>query len=117
MTPDELIGRWRSDAEVLERHGDSRGAGMLRAHAAELGEVLRAWRDETLDLRQAGLESSYSYDHLRHRVADGSIPNAGRPGAPRIRRSDLPLKAGHDPDALGVDATEVAEQILGGRAG
>ncbi|HEX8726058.1 MAG TPA: hypothetical protein VF737_11785, partial [Gemmatimonadaceae bacterium] len=35
----------------------------------------------------------YSKDHLRKCVADGTIPNAGSKGRPRIRRGDLPKKA------------------------
>ena len=37
-------------------------------------------------------ESGYSADHLGRLVRDGKIPNAGRPGAPRIARSHLPRK-------------------------
>ena len=37
--------------------------------------------------------SEYSADYLGRPVRDGKIPNAGRPGAPRIALKDLPRKA------------------------
>ena len=43
--------------------------------------------------QQASAESGYSESRLRHLVAAGELQNAGKKGAPRIRRSDLPKKA------------------------
>ena len=55
----------------------------------------RRRRDETtLNLTEAARESGYSTDHLGHLVRDGKIPNAGRPGAPRIAPRHLPRKIG-----------------------
>ena len=56
------------------------------------------WRTQAKALRRYGgetpaaRESGYSADHLGRLVRDGRIPNAGRPGAPRIARSHLPRK-------------------------
>ena len=48
--------------------------------------------EATLSLVEAASESGYSADHLGRLVRDGKIPNAGRPGAPRIARKHLPRK-------------------------
>ena len=69
-----------------------RGAHILRYCAAELEEDLREHRNKKLTIQQAVEESGYSADHLRALVASGAIPQAGRRGSPRIRRSDLPTK-------------------------
>lgn len=42
--------------------------------------------------RQADRESGFSVGHLYRMVGTGQIPNAGRKGAPRIRRRDLPRR-------------------------
>ena len=61
------------------------------------------WRTQAKALRRYGgetpaaRESGYSADHLGRLVRDGRIPNAGRPGAPRIARSHLPRKAPAEP--------------------
>ncbi len=47
-----------------------------------------------LTLTEAAEESGFSADHLGRLVHDGKIPNAGRPGAPRISRRHLPRKTG-----------------------
>ena len=94
---------------------------MLRTAAltlAVLALVPAAAGAATLTLAEAALESGYSVDHLRHAVASGQIANAGRRGAPRIRRADLPKKpgapatapaGGYDPDA---DARSLAGKTL-----
>lgn len=104
MTLAELSARWRGDADRLEHWGDSRGAELLRLAAAELDAAVCAADDEELTLEEAVQESGYSERRLRELIADGTIPQAGRKGAPRIRRRDLPRRAkgraaGYDPDA------------------
>jgi hypothetical protein len=49
---------------------------------------------ERLSLEDASAESGYCADHLGRLVRDGTIPNAGEPYSPRIRRCDLPRKPG-----------------------
>ena len=112
MTPVELAARWRQDAEVCARYGDERGAGVLHRVADELDAALRATGDEALTLEAAAMESGYSRDRLRHMVADGEIPNAGRRGAPRIRRGDLPRKKSSRGDAF--DPAAAARSVLHG---
>ena len=99
----ELVQRWRADAETLEEHGATAQASVCMKHAIELDIALQEQGNEILTLTQASHLSRYSVDHLRRRVADGTIPNAGQRNAPRIRRRDCPLKAGSaDPRTLEV---------------
>jgi len=88
----DLIARWRSEAETVERCGHESTSKLIRRLAVEADEALRDDQDEPLTLAEAALESSYSTEHLRTMVAAETIPNAGEKGRPRIRRGDLPLK-------------------------
>jgi hypothetical protein len=70
------------------------GSVLLEEVLRDFDAVMRTSRDEPLNLTQAAGESGYSVDYLGRLVKRGLIPNAGRPNAPRIRRQDLPRKAG-----------------------
>lgn len=106
MSPAELLTVWRDRARELAPYSAPAAAAFTRA-AEELEASLQAMDGEALTLDQAAAESGLSKDHLRHLVARGRIPNAGRPRAPRIARRDLPRRPGHarpgpgqyDPDA------------------
>lgn len=87
-----LAERWREEAGTLRRYGDERGAHVCELHAREIEEAVRAAESEILTLEQAEQESGYSREHLRHLVAGGKVPNAGKRGSPRIRRGDLPRR-------------------------
>ena len=110
MALSELANRWRTEAELLARYGDDRGAHACRMHADELERAVREAEAEELTLAQAAAESGYSPDRLRHMVSGGVIPNAGEKGAPRIRRGDLPKKRARTPDSF--DAHDVARRIM-----
>ena len=88
-----LAKAWRTRAETIRRYGGDTQAVALEACAAELEEALRQRDDTTLTLAEAARESGYSADHLGRLVREGKIPNAGRPGVPRIALRDLPRKA------------------------
>ncbi len=77
---------------------------------------MRDGQDELLTLAQAASESGYSERRLREMIDEDSLPNAGRKGAPRIRRADLPRKPGAK--AGDFDATAEAARLVGriGRA-
>lgn len=110
MTPHELAVKWREDADVLSRYAPEL-ARIALAHADELDAALRAMDDDALDLATAARESGYSADRIRHLVASGEIPNAGRKGAPRVRRADLPRKP-RAKAAGGFDAADAARSML-----
>ena len=82
---------WRQRAEHLRDWGASgNAAGVWSKAAEELAVSLRDTDDEMLTLSQASRESGLTADHLGRLIRMGKLTNAGRPGAPRIRRSDLP---------------------------
>jgi hypothetical protein len=88
-----LAEQWRASADLYER---DQATGPLAPLYRKLAGELEAWdRDganEALTLREAAQESGLSTDHLGRLIRDGRIPNAGRHGAPRVLRSDLPRR-------------------------
>jgi hypothetical protein len=92
-TPSDLPAAWRERAELFRCHGATGQAAALEAVAGELEGALRAAAAEELTLAEASRESGYSERRLRELITEGRIPQAGRRGAPRIRRADLPRRA------------------------
>jgi hypothetical protein len=92
IMPDALPSEWRDRAQYLRDYGDSNTAKLWELAARELETALAAHGEETLTLVQAAKLSGFTADHLSASIKKGRIPNAGRDGAPRIRRSDLPMK-------------------------
>jgi hypothetical protein len=95
----ELFTAFRTG--LISRREDLRRVGalvdpvrLLDAIVAAFDEVSRAETAPLLDLTQAARECGYSPDALGRMVRAGRIPNLGRPGAPKVRRSDLPRKPG-----------------------
>ena len=94
VTREDLTGRWRALRDELARLGAHVDAAKLLGEMLEDVEDLFRWEEnDVLTLGQAARESGYSAGHLGRLVRDGTIPNAGRPNAPKIRRADLPRKA------------------------
>jgi hypothetical protein len=77
----------------LERFAPA-AATAFREAALELEEALHAGED-AVTLSEAERIGGYSADHLARLVREGKLPNVGRKHAPRIRRTDVPLKPGH----------------------
>jgi hypothetical protein len=112
MTPQEFRAKWAAEAELLRRRGAVvNGAAVLDEVLADFASVTRGEADDLLNLQQASQESGYSADHLGRLVRAGTIPNAGRPNAPKIRRRDLPRKA------PGLRAAQVPRSLLGATSG
>ena len=93
-----LPTNWRKRAKALRRYASESPAVALERCADELEDTLRERDETTFSLVEAARESGYTADHLGRLVRDGRIPNAGRPGAPRIARRDLPRKAQTPPE-------------------
>ena len=88
-------------ASLVARREDLRRVGalvdpvrLLDAIVAEFDEASRTETEPLLNLTQAAQECGYSADALGRMVREGRIPNQGRPGAPKVHRSDLPRKPG-----------------------
>jgi hypothetical protein len=89
---DALVEHWRAEADVFRRYGQESLAGVCELHAREVEAALATAQCEPLTLTEAAAESGFSADHLGRLVREGKLPNAGRSGAPRVRRADLPTK-------------------------
>ena len=89
----ELVEVWRGEAQLMSHRGLTESAALVESLANDLEETLRGFESDLLNLRESAAHSGYSPGHLSRLVRNGKIPNRGRPGAPRIRRSDLPRKA------------------------
>ncbi len=101
--PHPLAAEWRREADLYERRGLANPAAMARSFAAEL-EFYECERGlEALPLKEASAESGYSDSHLSRLVNEGKLENAGKEGAPRIRRKDLPTKPPRSPASNGPD--------------
>jgi hypothetical protein len=83
---------WLAEAEILRRRGAGSLADVLESCARDFEAWLRERDLELLTLDEAVQESGYSYSSLEKSVRSGRLPNAGKPGRPRIRRCDLPRK-------------------------
>lgn len=111
----ELVGKWRSAVRTLKSYGGEAPALTLETCANELEEALQDWKERPLTLSEASDLSGYSSDHLGRLVRDGTIPNAGRHGAPRIHRQDLPMKPGavaYEPPGPHVDLTQIVRSAI-----
>lgn len=91
--PEDLPARWRERAEYLRSFGDSSCAKLWTLAADELEAVLRSAGEEGLTLSQAAKLSGLTPDYIGQLVREGKLKNVGRPGAPRVRRADLPAKS------------------------
>ena len=104
-----LPAAWRRQAKTLRRYGGQALATALERCADELEGTLRERDDTTYSLVEASRESGYSADHLGRLVRESKIPNAGRPGAPRIARVDLPRKAAAPAEPRLAEATQPSD--------
>lgn len=95
--PEALPAVWRKRADWLREFGDPNTARLWDTAARELEQAVQVEGEQTYSLTQAAKLSGFSADHLSSLVKKGQIPNAGRDGAPRIRRSNLPMKRNGGP--------------------
>ncbi len=94
MSRADFLARWRQRRDDFDRLSAAVEArALLDSLLSELELLFAEEEEHGLTLTEAASESGYSQDHLARLVRDGTIPNAGRPRAPRIRRKDLPRKA------------------------
>ena len=109
-----LASRWRTEADTLRRRGASAQAVALESCADELEAALREHALQALTLNVASQESGYSYSTLQKKVASGELPNVGSKNCPRVRRGDLPRKAGRLPRGPSDGEPDLAEKVLAG---
>jgi hypothetical protein len=119
VTREEFRERWeRRRAELAEVDASVNAARLLDSVLADAEAVFGSEASESLTLRDAARESGYSRDHLARLVRSGAISNAGRPNAPRIRRANLPRKAGalqaggSTPQLVSADPEQIARSVV-----
>lgn len=84
-----LPSAWRERAEDLKRWGADGAACALEHAAEELERVLAAESETLLTLTEAAARTGYSRDHIGRLIRRGTVPNAGRKNAPKVRLRDL----------------------------
>lgn len=93
MTLPELIGLWRTRQAEYEASSAMVDGGLaVKRMLSELEAAISDGRNEVLTLCQASNVSGLTVEHLARQIRKGRIANSGRKGAPRIRRSELPMK-------------------------
>lgn len=113
LVPGDLPSLWRERADYLREYGDPNSARLWLLAAVELERALEVFGAETLSLTEAAEVSGYSAGYLGSLVKRRTIPNAGRKGAPRIRRADVPLKRPNGPGRPARPTQEQDEQNAG----
>ena len=116
MNPRELATAWREKAGELRDLALESEARAFEHCASELERSLAEHDLEALTLSEGEAESGYSRATLERMLSDGKIENAGEPGAPRVRRCDLPRKPGRGTQ-LGIANGDLADEILTRREG
>ena len=109
-----LAARWRTDADMLRKRGAVAQAVAVESCADDLEAALREHSLQALTLNEASQESGYSYSTLQKKVASGELPNVGNKNCPRVRRGDLPRKAGQLPRGPSGGETDLAGKVLTG---
>lgn len=110
---DDLLARWRREAEMARRIGADPQAKTMEKCAADLEMYDREEQLRLVTLREAEALTGYSYSTLEKGVRCGRLPNAGTKHRPRLRVADLPRKAG---TKLRADpGPDLAELVLASR--
>lgn len=89
----EIIERWKArQAEWSRLHVQVDGAALACEIVNDLQQIAESDGTDELTLSAASGLSGYTVDHLSRMLRDGTIANAGKKGAPRIKRADLPAR-------------------------
>lgn len=87
-----VIERWKQrHAELARLDANVKATALIEEVIADLELLATSTRDE-LNLTEAARISGYTPDHLSRLIRDGKLKNYGRKGAPRLQRSELPMR-------------------------
>lgn len=89
-----ILADWMEHANVLRQYGALGQAQTLDRCVSRIESAIAASDAEVLSLAEAAAECEYSESQLRRLVRDRTIANVGGARSPRVRRGDLPAKAG-----------------------
>ena len=110
---------WRAKSVRLQPYSPA-AANAFNEAAKDLAATLENRDSEVLSVSDAAAESGYSSEYLARLVREGTIPNAGRHGAPRIRRGDLPYRKNYQvvrQQSSSYDPGADAQKLLSRRSG
>jgi hypothetical protein len=86
---DQAIATVHERADVVEEVAGENVALGLRWAAAEFEAALNEWCNEALTVGEATQECPWEASTIATKLRKGELPQAGKPGAPRVRRRDL----------------------------
>ena len=99
MSDDGLLAKWIARRDEYRKLGVLlNGERLCEEVLADLEALSRTETAEVLSLSEAAAISGYTREHLGRLVKQGRLKNVGHPGAPRVIRSDLPVKPKRLPD-------------------
>ena len=93
MSIDELRARWQNARDLYQELGPEGHSRLVEAFLRDIEQLEAGEQDKILTLAEASEYSGYSTEHVGRLIRNGKIPNAGRPGAPRVRAGDLPRRS------------------------
>ncbi len=106
-----VIERWKQrQDEWTKLDASVKAAPLIGEMLADL-EALGKASDDELNLTDAARVSGYSPDHLSRLVRDGKLSNYGRRGAPRVKRSELPVRSSNRVAANARNAYDVSADV------
>jgi hypothetical protein len=111
---DQLLTRWRGEAQLLRAHGALEAAATKERDALEVEAAWQMWWTAELTVAEAVAECGYSADRLRELAREGKLPAArAADGELRVRRCDLPRRPGVRAPLSAVE--DLAAKVLAGR--
>lgn len=116
-SPAELPAIWRARAEVLAENGADGQARAVKRCAEQLELALNGQTEELVTIAEAARAKGYTPDHVARLLRQHKLANHGRPGAPRVRLSELPCKPGFLPPVsrqthlVGATCREIARAV------
>lgn len=90
MGMDGFRDRWRKEQDVLRRRDALvNGAALIGDMLADMDKALSEDGERVLTPKEASRVTGMSAAHIKRLVRQGTLPNAGRRGSPRVLQRDL----------------------------
>ncbi len=93
MTLDELVETWRTEAEIMRKHGLTDHADALLVHADQVAAARETEANALVGMEEAAALSGKHADTIRRWVRAGTLRNHAPEGdQPLVRRGDIPTR-------------------------
>jgi hypothetical protein len=100
-----------AEVRTLRKYSATAQAEVLEAACRQFREAVAEWLDKPLTITEADKECPWwTAGTLAKKVRSGQLPQAGVPGAPRVRRRDVFAVTG----AHSADLTAWAQELVDG---